>query len=115
MNKYAESLLSPFDRMSFHSKCCQWLLSKVMKIFRHFKTEEAREQTNLVIDLRKIETNIWACIYRICDFSRDRNASQKLLKLKDQENSHHQHHLTGYSSPADEYEVVLLKSNLCII
>ena len=112
MNKYAESLLSPFDRMTFHNKCCLWLLSKVMNIFRRIKTEEAREQSNFVTHLRQIETNIWACIYRICDFSRDRKASQK---LKDQENSQHQHLLTGYSSAADEYEAVLLKSNLSII
>ena len=46
MNKYAESLLSTFDRIRFHNQCCTWLLQKIMDIFREIKTEELRGVVN---------------------------------------------------------------------
>ena len=63
--------------------------------------------------LMQIETNIWTCIYRICDFNRERiEAKQK----QDQESQKlNQNQLTGYSSAADEFEVVLLQPNMSII
>lgn len=78
MNKYAESLLSTFDRIRFHNQCCLWLLTKVMDIFIQIKTEESRGVLNFADLLMVIETNVWASIYRICDFSRDRLATKKL-------------------------------------
>lgn len=73
MNKYAESLLSNFDRERFHKQSCQWLLGKVMEIFRNFKTEERRIDNAVFMEmLLQAETNIWTCIYRICDFNRDK-------------------------------------------
>lgn len=115
MSKYVENCwLSPFDRVRLHNQSCTWLLTKVMDIFRSFKTEDMRGD-NVVFQqmLMQIETNIWTCIYRICDFNRERiEAKQK----QDQESQKlNQHQLTGYSSAADEYEAVLLKTNMSII
>jgi len=86
MNKYAESLLSHFDRIRFHNQCCEWLLSQVMEIFKGLKTEEKRGGTSCYVEmLMWMETNIWACIYRICDFNRDRVAMKKLQEQESQQ------------------------------
>ena len=112
MNKYAESLLSAFDRGRFHNLCSSWLLVRCMRLFTKVRTEESRG-SNLALKeaLLQIETNVWASIYRICDFNRDRKASKKLQD----EASNHQKELTGYSSAADAYEDVLLRPNRSIM
>ena len=40
MNKYAESLLSAFDRSKFHNQCSSWLLARCMRLFTKVRTEE---------------------------------------------------------------------------
>ena len=86
---------------------------KCMRLFTKVRTEESRG-SNLALKeaLLQIETNVWASIYRICDFNRDRKATKKLQD----EVSNHQKELTGYSSAADAYEEVLLtKGNISIM
>ena len=67
-----------------------------MDIFIQIKTEESRGVINFADLLMVIETNVWASIYRICDFSRDRLATKKLQEEESQQI--HQQALTGYSS-----------------
>ena len=50
-----------------------------MEIFKRLKTEEARGNGTLAQTLLQMETNLWACIYRICDYNRDRRATKKLM------------------------------------
>jgi hypothetical protein len=50
------------------------------------------------------ETNIWSCIYRICDFNTRRHEQDK--KIANSMGTH-AHHLVGYSS-ADDYEAFLI-------
>ena len=49
-----------------------------MKIFKTVKTEESRGQFSYFKEmLLQIETNVWACIYRICDKSRSLNENKR--------------------------------------
>ena len=58
-----------------------------------------------------IETNVWSCIYRICDLSRIKKEQKRNSKVM---SNLHTHEMYGYSSAADEYEEILLTSSKII-
>jgi len=70
MNKYAENLLSPFELRNYHSKLVQFFGDICKYLYLNMQIEEKRSiQAELRLMLIEYETNIWSCIYRICDLN----------------------------------------------
>ena len=105
MNKYAEELLNAFELKREHERCVNFLLSILKRLYSDVGVEEKRsEQDRLRMLLLDYETNIWSCIYRVCDFNKKYNNADAKIAQKMQ---NHVHNVVGYSS-ADEYEQILI-------
>lgn len=102
MNKYAESLLNTFELRNFQKIIVEFFIKIFKQIYTDICVESKRsndqEQNKIRLLNQEYETNIWACIYRICVV--EINDKSKLKHA-------HRHHLAGDSS-ADEFESILI-------
>ena len=103
MDKYAVFLLKPHELRKYQDLIVDFLTKLLKKVFNYLNVWNQRSQWKKLRELLlEYETNIWACIYRVC--FEDYNVGDLKANSK---SSRHRHHEFGNSS-ADENELVIM-------